>query len=94
MPLGLDAPVGEDGQPRGERIGKDDSSTLFVNNADEIKRAMSSLDDKARLMLRLRFVEGMTQAEIATRAKCSQMHVSRVLRRSIEVMSPEVSGVI
>ena len=35
-------------------------------------------------MLYLRFYEGMTQSEIAKRLGISQMHVSRLLTRSLE----------
>ena len=34
-------------------------------------------------MLRLRFVDDLTQSEIAARCGVSQMHVSRLLRRSL-----------
>jgi RNA polymerase sigma-B factor len=34
-------------------------------------------------ILRLRFVEDMTQSEIADRIGVSQMHVSRLIRRSL-----------
>ena len=35
-------------------------------------------------MLHLRFVEDLTQAEIAERVGVSQMHVSRLIRRALE----------
>jgi RNA polymerase sigma-B factor len=35
-------------------------------------------------MLYLRFYEGMTQSEIAKRLGISQMHVSRLLSRSLQ----------
>jgi len=37
--------------------------------------------------LRLRFVEDLTQSEIATRIGISQMHVSRLLRRSLDELA-------
>jgi RNA polymerase sigma-B factor len=44
-------------------------------------------------MLRMRFIEDLTQSEIAARCGVSQMHVSRLLRRSLnellETFGPE-----
>jgi RNA polymerase sigma-B factor len=42
------------------------------------------LDDRAREILRLRFKEDLLQSEIAERVGCSQMHVSRIIRSSLE----------
>ena len=41
----------------------------------------------SRLILKLRFVDDLTQAEIAERIGVSQMHVSRLLRRSLSRLS-------
>ena len=46
--------------------------------------AMERLDPRERLILHLRFFEGMTQTQVAARIGISQMHVSRLIRRSIE----------
>jgi RNA polymerase sigma-B factor len=48
--------------------------------------AMNQLDERERLILHLRFFEGMTQTQIATRVGISQMHVSRLIRKSIDVL--------
>src|SRR5680860_829762 len=45
--------------------------------------ALPSLDERERLVLRLRFAEDMTQSQIADRIGHSQMHVSRILRRAL-----------
>ena len=42
------------------------------------------LDDRERLILRLRFFDGLTQSQIAQQVGISQMHVSRLIRRSLE----------
>ena len=45
---------------------------------------MRALPDRDRLILKLRFEDDLTQAEIAERVGVSQMHVSRLLRRSLD----------
>jgi RNA polymerase sigma-B factor len=44
---------------------------------------LESLPERDRTILQLRFVDGLTQAEIAQRVGISQMHVSRLLGRSL-----------
>jgi RNA polymerase sigma-B factor len=46
--------------------------------------AMEQLDPRERLIIHLRFFEGMTQTQVAARIGISQMHVSRLIRKSIE----------
>ena len=41
-------------------------------------------------MLHLRFVEDLTQAQIAERVGVSQMHVSRLIRRALERMRSQL----
>ena len=43
----------------------------------------ASLTDVERQVLGLRLVQDLTQREISQRIGCSQMHVSRLLRRSM-----------
>jgi RNA polymerase sigma-B factor len=44
---------------------------------------MRVLNDREREVLRLRFAEDLTQAEIGERIGVSQMHVSRIIRQAI-----------
>lgn len=85
-PLSLDRPVGSEGadesQPT-EWIGSDDESFELVEGRIALDSALPSLDDRERLVLRLRFAEDMTQSQIAERIGHSQMHVSRILRRAL-----------
>ena len=50
------------------------------------------LDDRERTILRLRFVDGLTQSQIAQRVGISQMHVSRLIRRSLEKIREEIAA--
>jgi RNA polymerase sigma-B factor len=49
------------------------------------------LDDRERRILHLRFFEGLTQSQIAQQIGISQMHVSRLIRRSLEKIRDEIS---
>lgn len=90
VPSSLDSTL-DDGQTPLERFGSVDQNFESVENADLFRGAMSDLDTDARAVMRLRFVEDMTQSEIAERIGCSQMHISRVLRRSITDILDKVS---
>jgi RNA polymerase sigma-B factor len=45
---------------------------------------LAELPEREREILRLRFEEDLTQSEIAEQFGLSQMHVSRLLRKSLE----------
>jgi RNA polymerase sigma-B factor len=51
-----------------------------------LESGLAALDERERAIVELRFFEGLTQSEIAARVGISQMHVSRLLRRSLAVM--------
>jgi RNA polymerase sigma-B factor len=49
------------------------------------------LDQRERRILHLRFFRGMTQSQIAEQIGISQMHVSRLIRRSLEKIREEIA---
>jgi RNA polymerase sigma-B factor len=49
------------------------------------------LDERERTILHLRFFEGLTQSQIAQQVGISQMHVSRLIRRSLEKIRAEIA---
>ncbi|HEY7004577.1 MAG TPA: sigma-70 family RNA polymerase sigma factor, partial [Gaiellaceae bacterium] len=51
---------------------------------------LAALDERERRILHLRFFEGLTQSQIAQQVGISQMHVSRLIRRSLEKMRGEI----
>jgi len=85
-PLSLDRPAGgeeSDESAPAEWIGEEDSSYELVEGRIALDAALPYLDERERLVLRLRFAEDMTQSQIAERIGHSQMHVSRILRRAL-----------
>ncbi len=94
-PLSLDRPAhSEDPEesPAAEWIGSEDKSFELVEEKIELDSALPHLDDRERLVLRLRFVEDMTQSQIAERIGHSQMHVSRILRRALARLRDQIRG--
>jgi RNA polymerase sigma-B factor len=91
----LDAPVHdeEDGSAStGDLIGHDDAEYDRVEAGVTVERLAAILDDRAKEILRLRFQEDLLQSEIAERVGCSQMHVSRIIRSSLERLYAYGSG--
>src|SRR3954454_10596725 len=67
----------------GHSVGIDDPGFGVAEDAATVEQLMRVLSDREREVLRLRFVEDLTQAEIGARVGVSQMHVSRILRQAI-----------
>jgi RNA polymerase sigma-B factor len=85
-PLSLDRPAGPEDSDESaptEWIGEEDEGFELVEGRIALDAALPHLDERERLVLRLRFVEDMTQSQIAERIGHSQMHVSRILRRAL-----------
>jgi RNA polymerase sigma-B factor len=86
-PLALDRPVQADDREDSstpEWIGEIDGGYELVEDRLTVEAALPSLDPREREVLRLRFVEDLPQSEIAARVGCSQMHISRLLRKTLE----------
>jgi RNA polymerase sigma-B factor len=92
-PLSLDRPVGgeDDESPASEWIGESDDNFELIEDKLALEDVLPHLDERERLVLRLRFVEDMTQSQIAARIGHSQMHVSRILRRTLEKIREQVA---
>lgn len=68
------------------RTAGDDPEMARVESLQVLSPLLSRLGRRERVILHLRFVEDMTQAEIAARVGVSQMHVSRLLARSLSLL--------
>lgn len=84
----LDAALNGDGPEDGEAvladfIGVQEEGLQLVEDFQALAPLMAELSDRDRQIIHLRFVEEATQAEIGERLGCSQMHVSRLIKRII-----------
>ena len=66
-----------------DAIGVDDENLEHVEIRESIKPMLDRLDAREKRILLLRFFGGMTQSQIATELGISQMHVSRLLARTL-----------
>lgn len=83
----LDAPLpGGDGEARtfADSLGLPDERLDAIEHRDTLARGLRALPERERSIVYLRFADGLTQTEIAERMGVSQMHVSRLIRRSLE----------
>jgi RNA polymerase sigma-B factor len=82
----LDRPLtssDDDGVTLGEWLGGEDPGFAAAEATADVDRLLGTLPEREALVVRLRFHEDLTQAEIGKRIGCSQMHVSRVLHAAL-----------
>jgi RNA polymerase sigma-B factor len=85
--VSLDAPAGgEDAPAVSEHIGVEDESLEALEYRAALGPLIANLPERERRILYLRFFGGMTQSQIAARLGISQMHVSRLLNRTLGVL--------
>jgi RNA polymerase sigma-B factor len=88
----LDLPTSDrDGTTTGERVGGDDDELGRVEDLTLVRTMLDTLPTRERHIVYLRFFEGLTQAEIAERVGVSQMHVSRLLTRSLATLGSQIN---
>ncbi|MGV9453755.1 SigB/SigF/SigG family RNA polymerase sigma factor [Streptomyces sp. NPDC003635] len=83
----LDATIGnsEDGETAlQDFIGAEDTALGLVEDLHALAPMIAELDERDRKILHWRFVDELTQAQIAERLGISQMHVSRLLTRLLK----------
>jgi RNA polymerase sigma-B factor len=90
-PVSLSAGGGEDGEldPM-ETIGTEDDNFERTEQRASLEPALEMLPHREREILRMRFEDGLTQTQIADKIGVSQMHVSRLIRKSLARMRQEL----
>jgi RNA polymerase sigma-B factor len=91
-PVSLSAgPSGEGELDPMETIGVEDSGFERSEQRVSLEPALEMLPEREREILRMRFEDGLTQTQIAEQVGVSQMHVSRLIRKSLARMRAELS---
>jgi RNA polymerase sigma-B factor len=75
-----------------ESIGTEEHQYEVSEDRAVLAPGFRALDDRERRILQLRFFEGLTQSQIAQQVGISQMHVSRLIRRSLEKIRAEIAA--
>ena len=82
----LQTPWGSDkdsGDTLGDAIGNEECGFALAEDRATIDHVMRVITPREREVLRLRFAEDLTQAEIGERVGVSQMQVSRIIRQAL-----------
>ena len=85
----LDAPIDTDeggSTSFADQLGEDDEHLENLEYRASLAPEMAKLPERERRILYLRFFKGLTQSEIADKLEISQMHVSRLLNRTLTTL--------
>ncbi|MFJ8043344.1 SigB/SigF/SigG family RNA polymerase sigma factor [Kitasatospora sp. NPDC096147] len=91
----LDVPAGPDEDGPGAiaaRIGGVDERLGMVEDLVSLQPLVAALPERDRLILSMRFTQEMTQSQIGERLGLSQMHVSRLLSRTLKQLRAGLEG--
>jgi RNA polymerase sigma-B factor len=75
-----------------ESIGSEEHQYEVSEDRAVLAPGFKALDERERKILQLRFFDGLTQSQIAQQVGISQMHVSRLIRRSLEKIREEIAA--
>jgi RNA polymerase sigma-B factor len=87
----LDAPD-QEGGTLVDVLGAEDAELENVVNRSVLHAVLSRLSVRDQLVIRLRFIDGLTQSEIAARLGVSQMQISRLLAASLERLRESIGS--
>jgi RNA polymerase sigma-B factor len=84
-------PGDEDSSDPLDAIGEEDEEFERSEDRAALAPALDHLPERERVILRMRFEEGLPQTQIAERVGLSQMHVSRLIRKALASMRDELA---
>jgi RNA polymerase sigma-B factor len=92
-PGSIDAPVSADDEREvSELVGAEDPQLAHSDTMDAVQQYWKELPDMQREVLLMRFYGNMTQAQVADRLHCSQMHVSRLQSRALAFLRKQLQA--
>jgi RNA polymerase sigma-B factor len=81
-----------EGDPLGSMLGEQDNDIAGVDDRESLRPLLEQLPERERTVLALRFFKNMTQTQIAEQIGVSQMHVSRMLARTLSKLRDDLGG--
>jgi RNA polymerase sigma-B factor len=75
-----------------ESIGTEEHQYEVSEDRAVLAPGFKALDERERMILQLRFFDGLTQSQIAQQVGISQMHVSRLILRALEKIRDEIAS--
>jgi RNA polymerase sigma-B factor len=91
--LSIDSGAGsgdDDARAIADTLGDVDAGLERIENREALRPLLDGLPERERTVLVLRFFDSMTQTQIAERVGISQMHVSRLLAKSLARLRDEL----
>jgi RNA polymerase sigma-B factor len=88
----LDEPAGDGGATLADRLGDVDPVIDRIEHREALRNAIAGLPERERTILVLRFFDDLTQTQIAAKVGLSQMHVSRLLQRSLSAIRQQLNA--
>ncbi|MFD3519105.1 SigB/SigF/SigG family RNA polymerase sigma factor [Streptomyces sp. NPDC058653] len=93
----IDTPAGgdedaDDGRSYADTMGECDPAMGLFENLHSLAPLLEQLDDRDRALIEMRFGREMTQSEIGKELGVSQMHVSRLLTRTLATLRTGLVG--
>jgi RNA polymerase sigma-B factor len=79
-----------EGLTMADSLGVEDGGFTQIENHSALAQAMEGLSKRDRLIVKLRFQDGLSQSEIAGRLGVSQMHISRLLAASLQQLRASI----
>ncbi|MFE7852943.1 SigB/SigF/SigG family RNA polymerase sigma factor [Streptomyces sp. NPDC057403] len=94
--VSLDAPYGpdEDGAWIADRLGAEDPALGRTDDLVTLAPLLAALPERERRILTMRFLHDMTQSQIGAELGISQMHVSRLLGRTLAGLRNRLHGAV
>lgn len=91
-PMSLDLPIGDDDEAEtfGDLIGQTDTAIEDAVDHIALRPMLDRLPERERMILLYRFYGNKTQSEIARLMNLSQMHVSRLISRTLAALQAEL----
>jgi RNA polymerase sigma-B factor len=80
----------EEARAIADTLGDVDAGLERIENREALRPLLDALPERERTVLMLRFFDSMTQTQIAERVGISQMHVSRLLAKSLARLRDEL----